>query len=167
MYPAYVVDCAPASPYTYSSSTHRFPDERTPIEATPLSSVELGLRLGLGLGFHSLSHFSSHTLSFFWEPDVHVRPTLSSIWRRKRGKGEGGGCKFATWRPPQTINLRSDAGGEGTVFGDERIVTRMQADHVGKDRFFTGWAFCKERCAATKIHPSPSAEVYPTPTALY
>jgi hypothetical protein len=28
---AYVVDCAPASPYAYSSSTHRFPDERTPI----------------------------------------------------------------------------------------------------------------------------------------
>jgi hypothetical protein len=40
-----VVECAPASPYTYSSSTHRFPDERTPIEATPLSatSTELGL----------------------------------------------------------------------------------------------------------------------------
>ena len=47
-----VVECAPASPYTYSSSTHRFPDERTPIEATPLSatSAELGLGLGLGLG---------------------------------------------------------------------------------------------------------------------
>jgi len=26
---AYVVDCAPASPYAYSSSTHRFHDERT------------------------------------------------------------------------------------------------------------------------------------------
>ena len=53
-----VVECAPASPYTYSSSTHRFPDERTPIEATPLSatSVELGLGLGLGLGLDSLSH---------------------------------------------------------------------------------------------------------------
>jgi hypothetical protein len=33
---AYVVDCAPASPYAYSSSTHRFPNERTPIEATRL-----------------------------------------------------------------------------------------------------------------------------------
>ena len=33
---AYVVDFAPASPYAYSSSTHRFPYERTPIEATPL-----------------------------------------------------------------------------------------------------------------------------------
>ena len=51
-----VVDCAPASPYTYSSSTHRFPDERTPIEATTLSatSAELGLGLGLGLGLDSL-----------------------------------------------------------------------------------------------------------------
>jgi hypothetical protein len=35
----YVVDCAPAPPYTYSSSTHRFPDERTPIETTPLSAI--------------------------------------------------------------------------------------------------------------------------------
>jgi hypothetical protein len=38
---AYVVDCAPASPYAYSSSTHRFSDERTPIEATPLSERHL------------------------------------------------------------------------------------------------------------------------------
>ena len=36
-----VVECAPASPYTYSS-THRFPDdERTPIEATPLSATQV------------------------------------------------------------------------------------------------------------------------------
>ena len=43
---------APASSYTYSSSTHRFPDDLTPIEATPLSATfaELGLGLGLGLG---------------------------------------------------------------------------------------------------------------------
>jgi hypothetical protein len=55
-----VVECAPASPYTYSSSTHRFPDERTPIEVTPLSatSAELGLGLGLGLGLDS--HSSLH-----------------------------------------------------------------------------------------------------------
>ena len=55
-----VVECAPASPYTYSSSTHRFPDERTPIDATPLlaTSAELGLGLGLGLGWDS--HSSSH-----------------------------------------------------------------------------------------------------------
>jgi len=54
-----VVECASASPYTYSS-THRFPDEHTPIETTPLSatSAELGLGLGLrlGLGSHSSSH---------------------------------------------------------------------------------------------------------------
>jgi hypothetical protein len=57
-----VVECASASPYTYSSSTHRFPDERTPIEAAPLSwtSAELGLGLGLGLGLDSFSHSSSH-----------------------------------------------------------------------------------------------------------
>jgi hypothetical protein len=51
-----VVECAPASPYTYSSSTHRFPDERTPIEATPLSATSAELGLGLGLGSHSSSH---------------------------------------------------------------------------------------------------------------
>ena len=56
-----VVECAPASPYTYSS-THRFSDERTTIEATPLSatSAELGLGLGLGLGLPVGSHSSSH-----------------------------------------------------------------------------------------------------------
>ena len=47
-----VGESAPASPYTYSSSTHRFPDERPPIEDTPLSATyaELGLSLGLGFG---------------------------------------------------------------------------------------------------------------------
>ena len=59
-----VVDCAPASPYAYSSSTHRFPDERTHIEATPLSATSaelgLGLGMGLGLGSHSSSHAPSH-----------------------------------------------------------------------------------------------------------
>ena len=58
-----VVECAPASPYTHSS-THRFPDERTPIEATPLSATSaelvLGLGLGLGLGSRSSSHAPSH-----------------------------------------------------------------------------------------------------------
>jgi hypothetical protein len=69
-----VVECAPASPYIYSSSTHRFPDERTPIEATPLSatSAELGLGLGLGLGLDSLSHSSSHALPFFSPPSFQT-----------------------------------------------------------------------------------------------
>ena len=77
-----VVECAPASPYTYSSSTHRFPDERTPIEATPLSatSAELGLGLGLGLGLDSLSH-SSRTRSPFSRhpPFTHYPFTLRSL----------------------------------------------------------------------------------------
>jgi hypothetical protein len=81
-----VVECAPASPYTYSSSTHRFPDERTPIEATPLSatSAELGLGLGLGLvGLDSLSHSSSHALPFFSPPSFHTlafSPAFTSVW---------------------------------------------------------------------------------------
>ena len=33
----------PASPYIYSSSTHRFPDERAPIEAMPLSATSAEL----------------------------------------------------------------------------------------------------------------------------
>ena len=66
----------PPSPYTYSSSTHRFPDERKPIEATPLSatSTELGLGWGLGWGLDSLSHSSSsHALPFFSQPSFHTR----------------------------------------------------------------------------------------------
>jgi hypothetical protein len=80
-----VVECAPASPYTYSSSTHRFPDESTPIEATPLlaTSAELGFGLGLGLGLDSLSHSSSHALPFFSPPSFHAlafSPTFTSVW---------------------------------------------------------------------------------------
>jgi hypothetical protein len=51
----YVVDCASASPNAYSSSTHRFPDERTPIEGMPLSSTSA--ELGLGLGLESLARW--------------------------------------------------------------------------------------------------------------
>ena len=85
-----VVECVSASPYTYSSSTHRFPDERTPIEAMPLSatSAELGLGLGLGLGLDSLSHSSSHALPFFSPPSFHtlsltfsiLSPAFTSVW---------------------------------------------------------------------------------------
>ena len=84
-----VVECASASPYTYSSSKHRFPDERTPIEATPCptplsaTSAELGLGLGLGLGLDSLSHSSSHAISFFSPPSFHtlsLSPAFTSVW---------------------------------------------------------------------------------------
>ena len=80
-----VVECSPASPYTYSSSTQSFLDERPPIEATPLlaTSAELGLGLGLGLGLDSLSHFSSHALPFFSPPSFHTlafSPTFTSVW---------------------------------------------------------------------------------------
>ena len=76
----FVVECASDSPYTYSSSTlaHRFPDERTPIEATPGASFSdtaaelvLGVGLGLGFGSHSSSHapllLATHTI-FLSEP---------------------------------------------------------------------------------------------------
>jgi hypothetical protein len=71
--------------YPHSSSTHRFPDERTPIEATPLSatSAELGLGLGLGLGLDSFSHSSSHALPFFLPPSFHalsLSPAFTSVW---------------------------------------------------------------------------------------
>jgi hypothetical protein len=48
----------------YSSSTHRLPDERTPIKAKPLSATSaelvLGLGLGLGLGLHYFLPAPSH-----------------------------------------------------------------------------------------------------------
>ena len=47
-----VVECAPASPtHTPPPHTVEFPDERTPIEATPLSATSAELGLGLGLGW--------------------------------------------------------------------------------------------------------------------
>jgi hypothetical protein len=75
---AYVVDCAPAS-----SSTHRFPDDRTPIEATPVSATSAELGLGLGLGLDSLAHLSSHALPFFSPPSFHTLslfPAFTSVW---------------------------------------------------------------------------------------
>jgi hypothetical protein len=75
----------PLPPTHNSSSTHRFPDERTPIEATPLSatSAELGLGLGLGLGLDSLTHSSSHARPFFSPPSFHTLafpPAFTSVW---------------------------------------------------------------------------------------
>jgi hypothetical protein len=80
-----VVECVSTSPYTYSSSTHRFPNEHTPIEATPLSttSAELGLGLGQGLGLDSLSRSSSHSVPFFSPPSFHTlvfSPVFTSVW---------------------------------------------------------------------------------------
>jgi hypothetical protein len=70
-----VVECAPASPYTYSSSTHRFPDERTPIEATPLSatSVELvWVWVWVWDWVHIPPHTLLHTLLSFSPPSFHT-----------------------------------------------------------------------------------------------
>jgi hypothetical protein len=55
-----VVECGTASPDTYSSSTHRFPNDLTPTEITPLSATSAELELGLGLGLGLSSHSSSH-----------------------------------------------------------------------------------------------------------
>ncbi len=63
----------------------RFSDERTPIEATPLSatSVELWSGLGLGLGLGSLAYFSTHALPFLSPPSFQTRslsPAFTSVW---------------------------------------------------------------------------------------
>ena len=93
---AYGVDCVPASPYTYSSFSHRFPDERTPIEATHFSatSAELGLGLGLGLGLDPLAHFSSHELPFFPPPCVSC--SCTSRGSRGRARNAAGGLQPAS-----------------------------------------------------------------------
>ena len=75
-----VVECAPASPYTYSSSTHRFPDERTPGYASfsDIYGAWFGLGSGFGIAFTLtlllaralllLATLFSHTIPF---PRVH------------------------------------------------------------------------------------------------
>jgi len=45
-----VVECAPASPYTYPTSTHRFPDERTHRGYASFSDI-CGAWFGFGSGF--------------------------------------------------------------------------------------------------------------------
>jgi len=68
-----VVQCAPASRYIYLSTTRRFPDERTRIEAMPLpatsaelsSGLGMGLGLPLGLGSHSSSPPYSQSLTHY------------------------------------------------------------------------------------------------------
>ncbi len=61
---------------------HRFPDERTPIEVTPLHTplsatfAEVGLGVGRGLGLDSLSHFCSHALPFFSPPSFKESHTI-------------------------------------------------------------------------------------------
>ena len=85
-----VVECAPASPYTYSS-THRFPDERTPIEATPLSatSAELGLAISpelplLGLiSATRLVQLALHALQLFWRiPSRHMATIAAKLLQK-------------------------------------------------------------------------------------
>ena len=75
-----VAEYTPVSPYTYSSSTHRFPDELTPIEATPLSatSVELGLGLGLGLGLDKPLLVVPHTTC----PSLFHFPPRTQLYNR-------------------------------------------------------------------------------------
>ena len=64
-----VVECAPAPPYTYSSSTHRFPDECTHREGYASFSNICGFTGTLLLARASLlSTLLSHTIPF---PRVH------------------------------------------------------------------------------------------------
>jgi hypothetical protein len=77
-----VLECAPGSPYIHILfATHRFADERTPTEATPLSAtsgkLSSGLDLGLGLGSHSSSH----------APSLLVRVTRSQATKVSRARG--------------------------------------------------------------------------------
>jgi len=65
---------APGPPHAYSLSTHRFPDERTPVEDTPLSATSAELVSGLGLGLGFGAHFSAHAPS----RDPHLPATLLS-----------------------------------------------------------------------------------------
>ena len=83
-------DCTPASfPYASASFTHSHTLSldsycRPPVSSSsPTTSVELGLRVGLGLGLDSLAPFSSHALPFFSPPSFHTLflfPGFTSVW---------------------------------------------------------------------------------------
>ena len=91
-----VVECAPASPYTYSSSTHRFPDERTRIEATPLSATSAELGLGLGLGSSCSYTYSSSTHRF---PDERTPIEATPLSATSVELGLGFGSHFSSHAP--------------------------------------------------------------------
>ena len=87
-----VVECAPASLYSYSSPLHRFPDERTPIEAMPLpaTSAELGSGLGCGFGIGltrvgfgfgtGFTHYSTRAPLLFATLLALCRTYISAWW---------------------------------------------------------------------------------------
>ena len=59
-------------PYTYSSSTHRLPDERTPIETTPLSATSAErVRVWVWV-WDTSPHTLLQTLPFFSPTSFHT-----------------------------------------------------------------------------------------------
>ena len=73
---AYIVDCVTDSPYAYSSSTHRFPDERTPRGYASFSDIcgaWFGCGSGFGMGFTLLL-----TRSFTRSPSSRRPPFTQS-----------------------------------------------------------------------------------------
>ena len=79
-----VVECAPASPYTYSSFTHRFPDERTPIEATPFQRhLRSFVRIWVWVWdwVHTSPRTLLHMLPFFSPLSFHTK-SLSLAFTR-------------------------------------------------------------------------------------
>jgi hypothetical protein len=70
----YVVECAPASPCTYSSSTHRFPDERAHLSRLRLFQRHLRslVRVWVWVWVHTFPRTLLHTLPFFLPPSFHT-----------------------------------------------------------------------------------------------
>jgi len=101
---------SPARP-NISSSTPRFPDERTPIEATPLSATWVWDWIHC----ETLAHFSSHALPFFSPPSFH---TLFLFPRSLVCGGQPSPHKprlvvsHSTY-PPQSSSTRKGRGREG------------------------------------------------------
>ena len=76
-----VVECAPASLCAYSSPSHRFPDERTPIEAMPLTATSAELVSGLGCGFGiGLTRVGSGFGTGFTQSGMWVRDWAHAGW---------------------------------------------------------------------------------------
>ena len=139
-----VVECAPASPYAYSSPSHRFPDERTIIEAMPLPATSAELCVGVvECAPASPYAYSSPSHRF---PDERTPIEAMPLPATSAELGSGLGCGFG-------IGLTRVGSGFGTGFTRSGVWVW--------DWAHAGWVWVWNRIHALLLHARPSPLRHP------